>query len=181
MSKATFEQFLNDNASKKQKEEEKFNPEKEKQEWLGFIEIFYDQIKNWLKPFIDDGRMSINFVPKNITEEYIGTYSVENMDVMFVGQKLTFEPIGTLLIGTKGRIDLIGPKGSVQFILVDQDSTELKVRVSIRSASDPAPEEEPSKKIEWTWKIIERTSSRIKYIDFSEDNFFDALMGLVNG
>lgn len=181
MSKATFEQFLNDNVSKKQEEEEQFNPEKEKHEWLNFIKIFYDQVNEWLKPFVEDGRMQTNFVQNNLTEEYIGTYSVDNMEVMFAGQKLTFAPIGTLLIGTKGRIDLIGPKGSVQFILVDQDSTELKVKVTMRSASTPAPKEEPSKKIEWTWKIIERTSSRIKYIDFSEDNFFDALMGLVNG
>ena len=73
MSKATFEQFLNDNASKKQEEEEQFNPEKEKQEWLNFIKIFYDQVNEWLKPFVEDGRMQTNFVQNNLTEEYIGT------------------------------------------------------------------------------------------------------------
>ena len=39
MSKATFEQFLNDNASKKQEEEEQFNPEKEKPSRWSFLKI----------------------------------------------------------------------------------------------------------------------------------------------
>ena len=53
------------------------------------------------------------------------------MTADFAGQKLIFEPIGTLLIGTKGRIDMEGVKGRVQFILADKSSKGMKVNVSI--------------------------------------------------
>lgn len=180
MSKLTFQQFLKDNSFKKQQEEEeKFNPEKEKAEWLAFIDSFYKKIEAWLAPFIENKDMTISYVQKTITEEEIGSYSVNNMNLNFAGQHLTFEPIGTLLIGTKGRIDLNGPKGVIKFILVDKDSTELKIKITVNQSVETTTETDKTPK--WTWKIIEHAPSKIKYIDLTEENFFDALMELVNG
>ena len=103
------------------------------------------------------------------------------MHVNFAGQKITLEPIGTLLIGTKGRIDLEGARGRVQFILADKDSTGVKVNVSVSNRGQPEKKPEDTKTPDWTWKIVLREPRKISYAEFNEDNFFDALMEVVNG
>ncbi|MDC5602460.1 hypothetical protein OFM92_05865 [Acinetobacter baumannii] len=177
MSRKDFEKFLKDNANKYSREEKEVDWEKQKKEWLEFIEIFYNQVKEWLKPYIKQGSLSISFSEKNITEDHIGSYIVNKMDISLAGATLTLDPIGTLLIGTKGRIDLSGPKGSVKFILTDMNSKGFNISFKVLSDNE---KHEPITDINWTWKIIDRNSTGIKFIDFNENNFFASLMGLVN-
>ena len=165
MSKKDFEEFLDKHATNTPEKE--IDWEAQKKEWLDYINQFYESVKAWLEPYEVDGKVSYEFKPLVLTEENIGTYEVDAMHVNFAGQKITLEPIGTLLIGTKGRIDLEGARGRVQFILADKDSKGKK------------PEE---RKIpDWTWKIVLREPRKISYAEFNEDNFFDALMEIVNG
>ena len=179
MSKKDFEEFLNKHATKTPEKE--IDWEARKKEWLGYIDQFYKSVKEWLKPYKADGKVSYEFKPLMLTEENIGTYEVDAMHVNFAGQKITLEPIGTLLIGTKGRIDLEGARGRVQFILADKDSKGMKVNVSVSIGGQPEEKPEERKIPDWTWKIVLREPRKISYADFNEDNFFDALMEIVNG
>ena len=104
MSKKDFEELLKKHERKPVENE--IDWEKQKQEWLDFIKEFFDSVKSWLEPFKNDGKLSYEFKKTQITEEYIGTYEVDVMIVDFAGQKLSLEPLGTLLIDTKGRIDM---------------------------------------------------------------------------
>ena len=179
MSKKDFEELLKKHESKSL--EKDIDWQKQKQEWLDFIKKFYASVECWLTPFKNDGKLSFEYKKTQITEEYIGTYDVDIMVVDFAGQKLTLEPLGTLLIGTKGRIDMEGSRGRVQFILADKDSTGIKINVSIsidgKSKEDTNDRKEPN----WTWKIVLREPRKISYAEFTQDNFFDALMEVVNG
>lgn len=109
MNKTDFENFLKSSAAAK-KEEAPVDWNKQKQDWLNFIDDFYSKITDWLEDYKKQDLVEFSYTDKSITEEYIGSYSVKKMDLKLVGNILTFEPIGTLLIGAKGRIDLIGPK-----------------------------------------------------------------------
>ena len=179
MSKKDFEELLKKHESKPAEKEVDW--EKQKQEWLNFIKVFYDSVESWLAPYQKEGKLSYEYRKTQITEEHIGTYDVDIMVVDFAGQKLTLEPLGTLLIGTKGRIDMEGTRGRVQFILADKDSKGMKVNVSIsiggKSKEEPKERKEPN----WTWKIVLREPRKISYTEFTEDNFFDALMEVANG
>ncbi len=179
MSKKDFEEFLNKNATKMPEKE--IDWEAQKKEWLDYINQFYESVKEWLQPYKADGKVSYEFKPLMLTEENIGTYAVDAMHVNFAGQKITLEPIGTLLIGTKGRIDLEGARGRVQFILADKDSKGMKVNVSVSIGGQPEKNSEERKIPDWTWKIVLREPRKISYAEFNEDNFFDALMEIVNG
>ncbi|NOS75599.1 MAG: hypothetical protein HOP36_13930 [Methyloglobulus sp.] len=184
MSKQDFENLLNKHESKS--EEKEINWEEQKIEWLDFIKQFYSSVESWLDPYKKDGKLSYEYKITQITEEYIGTYDVNVMVVHFAEQKLTLEPLGTLLIGTKGRIDMEGARGRVQFILADKDSKGMKISVTISTISTDGvyPKENKdseSKKPNWTWKIALRESHKISYEEFNEENFFDALMEIVNG
>jgi hypothetical protein len=179
MSKKDFEDLLKKHENKS--EEKEIDWESQKKEWLDFIDQFYTSIECWFTPFKNNGKLSYGYTDTEITEEYLGTYNVKTMVVDFAGQKLTLEPIGTLLIGTKGRIDMEGAKGRVQFILADKNSTGMKFNVNISIAGETPEKKEERKKPDWTWKIVLRESRRISYAEFNEENFFDALMEVVNG
>ncbi|MBN1006959.1 hypothetical protein [Amphritea pacifica] len=179
MSKKDFEDLLKKHESKS--EEKEIDWQSQKDEWLAFIDQFYNTLEQWLSPYKEQGAVSYSYKDLQLTEEYIGTYTVKVMTVDFAGQRLTFEPIGTLLIGTKGRIDMEGVKGRVQFILADKDSKGMKVSVSISIDGEKQKEKKNQKTPDWTWKIVLRESRKVSFVEFNEENFFDALMEIVNG
>lgn len=179
MSKKEFEQLLKRHQEKAAEEE--INWSQQKEEWLGFIDEFYTKIESWFTPYLSNGQLSYEYRTVQITEEYIGTYDVKVMEVDFAGQKLRLEPLGTLLIGTKGRIDMEGSRGSVQFILADKNSKGMKITVSVSIDGKADNEEKGRTEPEWTWKIVLRESRTISFVEFTEENFFDALMEIVNG
>ncbi len=179
MSKIDFEEFLKKHENKPTDKE--IDWEHKKQEWLDFIKEFYKHVESWLVPFKNNHKLTYKYKKTQITEEYIGTYDVDVMVVDFAGQKLTLEPIGTLLIGTNGRIDMEGTRGRVQFILADKDSEGIKTNRLIPIDEKPVIKSNEHKKPVLTWKIVLRESRNIKFAEFTEDNFFDALMEVVNG
>ncbi|MCM8510904.1 hypothetical protein J0904_02220 [Acinetobacter bereziniae] len=185
MGKKDFEIFLLNNSDSNEIEL-KIDWGKEKQDWLNFINIFYDQVKYWLEDYNSKGLVKYSYTNKNITEENIGSYEVKKLDLKLAGSRVTFDPIGTLLIGAKGRIDLVGPKETINFVLVDKTSRGLKFSftTNVITGNDPlgsAPKKEKTKEIEWAWKILNRHSPQISYDEFTEDNFLQALMESING
>ncbi|MBJ8454300.1 hypothetical protein I6M90_21405 [Acinetobacter bereziniae] len=187
MNKTDFEKFLKDNVVAK-KEEVEIDWDKQRQEWLDFVDFFYAQIEDWLGDYKNQGLVEYSYTEKNITEDHIGSYYVRKMDLTLAGQRLTFDPVGTLLIGTKGRIDLTGPRGTIKFLLADKLSkgVEFKFKTTIITGNGSEQSIESDKPVEkkapeWIWKILERHTSRISYAEFTQENFFEALMELVNG
>jgi len=176
MSRKEFEELLRKHESKPA--EKGIDWQKQKTDWLAFIKTFYAQVEAWFAPFQQEGKLSYQYKKIEITEDYVGTYDVDVMVVDFAGQRLTLEPSGTLLIGTKGKIVMEGARGSVQFILADKNSTGIKITESVSISGKQKTE---SKEPDWTWKIVLREPRRISYAEFTEENFFDALMEVVNG
>lgn len=179
MSKKDFEDLLEKHEGKL--EENEIDWEERKNEWLEHISQFYSSVEKWLNPYKSKGKLSFEYKKTQLAEDYIGSYDVNVMIVDFAGQKLTLEPIGTLLIGTKGRIDMEGARGRVQFVLADKDSKGMRVSVSISIDGEPQKKKEEHKEPDWTWKIVLRESRKVSYEEFNEENFFDSLMEVVNG
>jgi len=50
-----------------------------------------------------------------LTEEDLGRYDVESLELVLASRKLTFEPIETMLIGAFGRIEVSGPTGKLRY------------------------------------------------------------------
>jgi hypothetical protein len=177
MSKKDFENVLL--KYEKVKNESDIDWAKRKQEWLHFVQQFYDKIEQWLKPYVEQNKLKYNYHEISLTEEYIETYTIKVMDIYFAGQQVKVEPIGTLVFGTKGRIDMEGARGIIQFLLVAQDSKGMIVKVSIDDESKTENQEQ--KYSEWKWKIVLKEQRRIAYEEFNEENFFGALMEIING
>jgi hypothetical protein len=70
-----------------------------------------------LKPFEIKGLVKIsNEKSINITEEYIGHYNTNRLDIYLGNDIVTLTPKGTLIMGSVGRIDMSGSKGEVMLI-----------------------------------------------------------------
>ena len=124
MSLKDLEDFLNEDSTA----EGSFNWEKEKKEWLKAVDEFYRSITAWLKPLTDkpNSNLKLSFEKMILSEEDIGDYEINKMMIVIKGHRVELEPVGTNLIGAKGRIDMTGTYGMVRFLLVDKRLTNLE-------------------------------------------------------
>ena len=145
----SFDEFLI--KKKQEKEKNKVDWNERKKVWLDSINQLYGNIKKWLQPFENRKLLIIkNEKLLLITEEYIGSYNTNRLDIYLGNDIVSLTPKGTLIAGSYGRIDMNGSKGEIMLI-------------------------EP----EWNeWKFAKRTP-RLEMWDVSEDSFKDILKELV--
>jgi hypothetical protein len=97
-------------------------------------------------------------------------------------QEITMTPVGTLLIGAKGRVEVVGPAGRTRLLLVNSEAPGPTVRVAVRIAGKPEPPavEAPPKAIKWAWKIA-TSPPTVRHVELTQDSLFQALMEVANG
>jgi hypothetical protein len=165
MSKKDLENFLN-----QQKQDQKANVDwlSQRNEWLSYIEPFYDWILEWLFEYIEQGKIQVTRQNITLTEDNIGSYCTQKLILKLANKEVSLRPIGTRLIGSKGRIDMSSSAGEVKFVLVEKDSKgPYKQAASDKSASS----------LSWKWKISTSPPS-IQFIELNEDS--DALLEVLN-
>jgi hypothetical protein len=88
-----------------------------KDDWKDSVEQFYRYLTtDLLKNLIDDKTIEVSEVPKQITEEYIGTYTLPELRLKIGNSQVVFSPKGVNVIGATGRIDLRGDRDTVTLI-----------------------------------------------------------------
>ncbi|MBN4082500.1 hypothetical protein JYT13_01690 [Mariprofundus ferrooxydans] len=143
--------------------------------------FFKIRLKFFLKSHIESGKLTLTTRSICLREEYIGSYDVDALDIILGDTKITLTPIGTNLIGAKGRVDMKGPRGTVKFVLVPKDSSSPSISIQVRIQGKDMPTKEETKPIaDWGWKIS-TPPPRISYIELEEESFQTALMEVVNG
>ncbi len=179
MANPSFEDFIEN--QEKPSEEKEINWSKQKDEWIGYVNSFNDSVKEFLEPYFKTNKIVLIKEEISISEEFIGSYKVNSMLLKIGSNRIKFTPIGTNLIGAKGRIDMEGPNGIVKFVLVSKESTKPIIKVVVRNHGEIEAVEKSMNPIKnWTWKIS-TPPPRIIYTDFDSSNFQDALMEVVNG
>jgi hypothetical protein len=175
MSKTDFDVFISKQAKVNSDKAIDWNAERD--QWLKYLSDFYKKVDDFLKEYVEDGRVACKYTQQEIFEEYIGSYSAKALNIELGSHKLKLEPIGTNIIGgAKGRVDLIGANGKVKFVLVNKNASTPKINVWIKGEQPPKEET----KIEWDWKIA-TPPPRIHYINLEQDTFLNALMEVVGG
>lgn len=177
MGKKEFEEFLKET---KEKKESAIDWTKQRDEWLKCVKKLYDQINEWLSEYIKKNKITINYRSMQITEDFIGTYDAAIMEILIGKTTISLTPIGTIMVATKGRVDMMGPSDTIRFVLADKDSSEIKVTstIVVNPKESKKVKEKPKTiddKINWVWKIV-TNNQNIKLVDLDMDNFFDALM-----
>jgi hypothetical protein len=153
-------------------------------EWLGELDSLHQRVVDYLQDYIKAGSISYSFTEVTLTEENIGSYLAKRMDIKIGRQLVHLEPIGTLLIGSKGRVDAVGSAGRAQILLLNEKakSTADLIRVTVTEGVKgnlpprPSPPKQP---ISWAWKIVTNTSPK-KFVDLDKEPFLELLMEIAN-
>lgn len=179
MTNQSFDDFVNQQSKASKKSEVDWATKLE--DWKKHLSAFHKKIETFLESYINSGKLTLTKRIIGLHEEYIGSYEVEALDIVLGDTKITFTPIGTNLIGAKGRVDMKGPRGTVKFVLVPKGSSAPKISIQVRTQGEDAPSQEEIKPVtDWEWKIS-TPPPRINYIELEEESFQTALMEVVNG
>ena len=171
----SFDDFVNQQIAK---EEPSIDWIQVRDDWKKHLDEFYQLAQKFLRKYIAQEKVRITWTTKQINEEYIGSYDVEFLEVQIGTIKVHFDPIGTRILGVKGRVDMHGPHGTVKFVLVPKTDSSPTIRVIQEVASEVKDEPEPVVE-EWAWKIL-TPPPNIKYIELEEESFLSAIMEVAN-
>lgn len=99
--------------------------------WLERLRGLFSDIKTWLEPLRAEGLVEFSDSEVTITEEWIGTYQAPQLEIWSVGDKVCLAPVGTLIVGGLGRIDMRGPKNRKLMLVLSESDRSAGIRVSI--------------------------------------------------
>ena len=177
----TFDEFVNKQNQLARDVKQSVDWDKEREEWFEYLEQFENLVVRFLQEHIEQNKVRLEHRKKSITEENIGVYEVRIITILIGNVKVDLEPIGTLLIGAKGRVDMKGPKGAVKIVLVAKEAKGANIRVRVLNDGEKEKQEKKAKEaIEWAWKISTPPPS-IRYIELQKESFLTAIMEVVNG
>ncbi|OCS91760.1 hypothetical protein [Caryophanon latum] len=175
MSLKDLEDFINKNEN--EKNNDVFNWENEKKEWIDYVDKFYKDVECWLEPL--GAKVTYQFNDITLHEESYESYTIRQMQIGISGYQVFLEPIGTMLIGAKGRIDLKGPYGLKKFLLLSKD--RINVTVKFKKELEEAKGSMPKSKqpIDWNWRLAPDEIYG-DYLQVNADNFYSALLSVVS-
>jgi hypothetical protein len=89
-------------------------------QYISAVKGLYHQIESMLADPIHQKTVTIRRHAKQLTENYIGTYSVDDLVLIIGNEQVRLSPRGRNIAGAAGRVDVVGERGEA--ILVLQDS-----------------------------------------------------------
>lgn len=108
---------------KKKKEEfeqEQLSWSTVKEEWLQQVQDFIEQIETWLQPLAQQGLIQFSKNEIELDEEHIGLYTTNGLEIIIGSGHINVKPIGRLIIGALGRIDISSNLGSYIILYHEQ-------------------------------------------------------------
>ena len=137
------------------------------------IEDFYSQVENWLKDLVDSGKITVVLEEVLLTEDTLGTYSINKMIISFGKFHIELRPAGTNLIGTPGRIDMVYNGRIRKFVLILENIHNAGQHVMIKKNTN-------NQKPKYVWKYIS-DEEQIIYETVEKHSFENILVNLING
>jgi hypothetical protein len=182
MNEKTFDKFVN-RQQEAATEIMSMNWGKERDEWLSHLERLYSKIESFLKKYKLSGQIRIEYRKVQLNEEGIGSYTAKQMTLWIGLQEVDLVPLGTLFIGSKGRVDVIGPMGKGEILLVDRQRTSGRPQVLVSVGMNgkvPSAPIKPARRVDWEWRIVSRPPER-NFIEITQESLFQLIMEVANG
>ena len=84
-----------------------------------------------LTPFTQAGEIEIERTPLTLREDHLGSYDADKLTFKIGRDKIVAKPIGTLLVGARGRVDLSGPRKTLKIVLLDKGGPGLTAKIKV--------------------------------------------------
>jgi len=99
-----------------------------KKAWLVDVHRLISSIEAWLKPGEDEKLLSVRRIPITISEQHLGSYDVPSLRVEMPGSReVLISPVGTLVIGAAGRVDMTSGPRLAMILRADDGKWNLRV------------------------------------------------------
>lgn len=157
----------------------------ERDEWLRLLDSLYESIESFIASYKSAGTANYRFDNIMLNEEDIGEYPARQMILKFGRQEVSFTPIGTRLVGTKGRVDVRGPAGKATLLLINKEVSTVKqlIKVTVVTPDEMTkatfPKIENEKPLERVWKIASPPPD-MRFTDLTQEAFFEMVLEVVN-
>ncbi|WP_141107062.1 hypothetical protein [Herbaspirillum aquaticum] len=183
----SFEEFVRKQTEQKkemQNANTQFSKERELETWAQHLAELYEIVERALRTYIEAGSISTAYRTKRIMEEFSGPYDAKEMVITIGLVNVVLEPIGTMLIGTKGRVDIKGPRGRASLVLIRKGVHTARDLISISISVDGTPPPSPKPKFSendpWIWKIS-GNPPEMRFDDLTDERFLALLLKVANG
>jgi hypothetical protein len=148
----------------------------ERERWLRDLNELHERIEQYLNKYSETGEIRFDYQPVEMDERDIGQYTALQLTIHIGRQEIKLVPVGTMLVGTRGRVDIVGRAGKSCFMLVGKGTSLGGVKVTVLSAYGKAPvAPEPPREIDWTWKIVE-TAPANRFVELTPESLFQVLI-----
>lgn len=120
---------LNDFLQKKLEEKTKkeFNAEEEKKKWINSVNEILSNIKSWLDEPVKNKLVEVTDEEIEINEELLGKYKIKSLIIRSLWDTIYIRPIGRMILGAIGRIDILSTKGKYSILLTIDNGWIVKV------------------------------------------------------
>lgn len=141
----TFKEFLE---SKKKEDTKNIKPledwDERRKKWVESIDKLYEVVDNIIISNLKAAGYTVTATKEDIriSEEYVGAYNTQNYIINADHINIKFNPIGTIIIGAYGRVNMLLPKETIKLVLAGWGH----------------------------WKIVSGIGGSIKLVDFNEQN-----------
>ena len=98
--------------------------------WLRELDALYSAMEGYLKSYTESGQIKAERRTVQLTEDYLGTYDAESLVLCIGDDEVVAKPIGTLLVGSRGRVDLSGPRKTLRIVLLEKGGPAIRIRIS---------------------------------------------------
>jgi hypothetical protein len=85
--------------------------------YLAAVEALYTQIRQILAEPIAQGTIVAQTRPKQLTENFLGTYTIDDLLLLVGNEQVLFSPVGRNISGTTGRVDVVGDRAEATLIV----------------------------------------------------------------
>lgn len=191
MSEKTLKEKLKETIKKQKTEEDleqKFDPQEQINEFKYLVEKLYSLAEDAVSDLISENLITVSRESKSIFEESLGSYEIDCLVFSINSKKIKFIPYGTMLIASKGRVDVTGPYGEEKFMLIRKgvrsarDLIHVKVSI-VGGEEEKKTETETTKKItvdDWEWKTASN-DNYMKFSDVTQEAITEIILRMING
>jgi hypothetical protein len=89
--------------------------------YLAAVDALYHQIDTILAEPVAQKTVTVERRAKELSENYIGTYKVDDLILLVGDEQVRFSPVGRNIAGASGRVDVLGERGVPEVLIVQPD------------------------------------------------------------
>ena len=149
-------------------------------EWLADVGRLYSTVEEYLSRYTEEGSVQVERTDKRMREDSIGEYDIQSLTIMVGSRRARLDPVGASVIGAKGRVDMVGPHGTLKLVLVPHTAAAPRIAFRESEGGRRPPTEQTEEIVDWDWKIATPPPG-ITYVDLGEEEFLDAVADVLDG